>query len=487
MSSTHWVDRRGRRTEEAKMTTPTESTPTALRSLLNDATAHAAVFLEELPVRRVAPTASAEALRGELGGPLPDSPRDPRQVIADLARAAEPGLMATPGGRFFGFVIGGSLPAALAADWLTSAWDQNAGLYVAAPAASVIEEVCGAWLIELFGLPQEVSYGFVTGCQMANFTALAAARHSVLEAVGWDVEADGLVGGPPIRIIAGEERHVTIDRALRFLGLGTANLRAVAADAQGRMRADALSAALAESSGPTIVCAQAGNVNTGAFDPLRDICEAAHEAGAWVHVDGAFGMWAAAAPGLRHLVEGMERADSWATDAHKWLNVPYDSGLVFCAHQAAHRAAMGSHASYLVHSEGRERDQLDWNPEASRRARGFPVYAAIRSGGRSGVAELVDRCCAHARRFAEALAQEPGVEVLADVALNQALVRFVDPGGDHDGRTRAVVEAVQEDGTCWLGGTTWQGKAAMRISVSNWSTTTEDVDRSVAAILRAAG
>jgi glutamate/tyrosine decarboxylase-like PLP-dependent enzyme len=486
MRSTHWVDRRGRRTEEPKMTTPTESTPTALRSLLNDATAHAAVFLEELPVRRVAPTATAEALREELGGPLPDSPRDPRQVIADLARAAEPGLMATPGGRFFGFVIGGSLPAALAADWLTSAWDQNAGLYVAAPAASVIEEVCGTWLIELFGLPQKVSYGFVTGCQMANFTALAAARHSVLEAVGWDVEADGLVGAPPIRIIAGEERHVTIDRALRFLGLGTANLRTVPADGRGRMRADALSAALAEVSGPTIVCAQAGNVNTGAVDPLRSICEAAHEVGAWVHVDGAFGMWAAATPSLRHLVEGIERADSWATDAHKWLNVPYDSGLVFCAHPATHRVAMGSHASYLVHSEGRERDELDWNPEASRRARGFPVYAAIRSLGRSGVADLVDRCCAHARRFAEALAQEPGVEVLNEVVLNQVLVRFLDAGGDHDARTRAVVKAVQDDGTCWLGGTTWQGKAAMRISVSNWSTTTEDIDRSVEAILRAA-
>jgi glutamate/tyrosine decarboxylase-like PLP-dependent enzyme len=486
MRSTHWVDRRGRRTEEPKMTTPTESTPTALRSLLNDATAHAAVFLEELPVRRVAPTATAEALREELGGPLPDSPRDPRQVIADLARAAEPGLMATPGGRFFGFVIGGSLPAALAADWLTSAWDQNAGLYVAAPAASVIEEVCGTWLIELFGLPQKVSYGFVTGCQMANFTALAAARHSVLEAVGWDVEADGLVGAPPIRIIAGEERHVTIDRALRFLGLGTANLRTVPADGRGRMRADALSAALAEVSGPTIVCAQAGNVNTGAVDPLRSICEAAHEVGAWVHVDGAFGMWAAATPSLRHLVEGIERADSWATDAHKWLNVPYESGLVFCAHPATHRVAMGSHASYLVHSEGRERDELDWNPEASRRARGFPVYAAIRSLGRSGVADLVDRCCAHARRFAEALAQEPGVEVLNEVVLNQVLVRFLDAGGDHDARTRAVVKAVQDDGTCWLGGTTWQGKAAMRISVSNWSTTTEDIDRSVEAILRVA-
>ena len=453
---------------------------------MGDAATYAAEFLEGLPDRAVAPIATAEELRKVLGGPLPDGPRDPHLVVAELARAADPGMMATPGGRFFGFVIGGSLPAALAADWLTSAWDQNAGLYVAAPAASVVEEVCGAWLIELFGLPQQVSYGLVTGCQMANFTALAAARHSVLEAADWDVEADGLSGAPPIRIIVGEERHVTIDRALRFLGLGTANLRRVPADGQGRMRVDALNDALVESSGPTIVCAQAGNVNTGAVDPLRAICDAAREADAWVHVDGAFGMWATTSPTLRHLVEGIERADSWATDAHKWLNVPYDCGLVFCAHPAAHRAAMGSHASYLVHSEGHERDELDWNPEASRRARGFPVYAALRSLGRSGVADLIDRCCAHARRFAEALAREPEVEVLNDVVLNQVLVRFLDPGGDHDARTRAVVKAAQEDGTCWLGGTTWQGKVAMRISVSNWSTTTEDVDRSVAAILRAA-
>jgi glutamate/tyrosine decarboxylase-like PLP-dependent enzyme len=453
---------------------------------LDDAATYAAEFLSGLPERPVAPTATAEELRGGLGGPLPDGSRDPRLVVAELAKAADRGIMATPGSRFFGFVIGGSLPAALAADWLTSTWDQNAGLYAAAPAAAVVEEVCGAWLIELFGLPENASYGLVTGCQMAHFTALAAARHGVLEAAGWNVEADGLPGAPPIRLIVGEERHVTVDRALRFLGLGTANLRTVPADAQGRMRADALRSVLCESPGPTIVCAQAGNINTGAIDPLGDICAVAHDADAWVHVDGAFGMWAAASPTLRHLAEGIEQADSWATDAHKWLNVPYDSGLVFCAHPDAHRAAMGSHASYLIHSENRERDGLDWNPEFSRRARGFPVYAALRSLGRSGVVDLIDRCCAHARRFAEALAREPGVEVLNEVALNQVLVRFLDPGGDHDARTRAVVKAVQEDGTCWLGGTVWRGKTAMRISVSNWSTTTEDVDRSIAAILRCA-
>ena len=464
----------------------TATDETALRLLLGDAATQAADFLEDLPERRVTPTATADGLREELGGPLPEGAREPRMVLAELARGVEPGLMATPGGRFFGFVIGGSLPAALAADWLASAWDQNAGLYVAAPAASVVEEVCGAWLAELFGLPWGVSYGLVTGGQMANFTALAAARHRVLEQAGWDVEADGLSGAPRVRVIVGEERHVTIDRALRFLGLGTSSLRPVPADEQGRMRPDALGSVLAESSEPTIVCAQAGNVNTGAVDPLDAVCGVAGEAGAWVHVDGAFGLWAAASPDLSHLVKGIEAADSWATDAHKWLNVPYDSGLVFCAHPDAHRAAMSTNASYLVSSEGTGRDQLDWNPEASRRARGFPIYAAIRSLGRSGIADLVERCCAHARRFAEALAREPGVEVLANVALNQVLVRFLASDGDHDARTRVVIEAVQEDGTCWLGGTTWQGKAAMRISVSNWSTTTEDVDRSIAAIVRAA-
>jgi len=472
------------------MTSPKGATSPELRLLLDDAASQAADFLEGLSGRQVTPTATIEELRQGFGGPLPAGPHEPRRVVAELARAAEPGLMASAGGRFFGFVVGGGLPAALAADWLVSAWDQNAVVYVASPAASVVEEVCAAWLIELLGLPQGASFGFVTGAQMANFTALAAARHSVLEAAGWDVGTDGLVGAPQVRVVVGEERHVTIDRALRFLGFGTNSLAVVPADGQGRMRPDALRAALAESvvgsPGPTIVCAQAGTVDTGAFDPLGAVCDAAHEVGAWVHVDGAFGMWAAASPPLRPLVEGIERADSWATDAHKWLNVPYDSGLVFCAHPAAHRAAMGLSASYLVQSEGRERDEFDWNPEASRRARGFPVYAAIRSLGSSGVAGIIDRCCAHARRFAEALAQEPGVEVLNEVVLNQVLVRFLDPDGDHDARTRAVVKAVQEDGTCWLGGTTWQGKAAMRISVSNWSTTAEDVDKSVAAILRAA-
>jgi glutamate/tyrosine decarboxylase-like PLP-dependent enzyme len=328
-----------------------------------------------------------------------------------------------------------------------------------------------------------VSFGFVTGCQMAHVTALAAARHEVLARVGWDVNEQGLIGAPAVHVVASEERHSTLDRALRFLGLGTSCVVPVETDAQGRLLPDALADALAGLDGPTIVSAQAGNVNTGSFDPIEAIADAAGKAGAWLHVDGAFGLWAAAAPSLRHLVAGVDGADSWATDAHKWLNVPYDSGLAFCAHPEAHRAAMGVRASYLIHADADgPRDQLDWNPEFSRRARGFAVSTAVRSLGRSGIAELVERCCAHARRFAGTLGEAPGVEILNDVVLNQVLVRF---GGD-DATTHAVIEEVQRDGTCWLSGTTWHGKVAMRISVSNWSTTEEDVDRSAAAILRAA-
>jgi glutamate/tyrosine decarboxylase-like PLP-dependent enzyme len=468
---------------------------TSPRALLVEVAERASRFLDGLPERPVAPTATAAELRAALGGPLPDGPVDPARVIAELADAAEAGgLMATPGPRFFGFVVGGGLPAAVAADWLATAWDQNAFLHLLSPAAAVVEETAAAWVADLLGLPAGVSAGFVTGGQTANVVGLAAARHHVLARAGWDVEARGLAGAPPIRVLAGEERHVTVDAALRYLGLGTDSLRLVAVDDQGRMPPGALREALGEArreagderGGPLIVCAQAGNVNSGAVDPLGEVCDAAHEAGAWVHVDGAFGLWAAASPARRHLTAGIERADSWATDAHKWLNVPYDCGLVFSAHPAAHRAATSAAASYLL-SGGGERDPADWVPELSRRARGFAVYAALRSLGRAGVAELVDRCCAHARRFAERLAAAPGVEVCNEVVLNQVLARFPGPDGDHDGRTRAVVRRVQEDGTCWLGPSTWRGMAVMRISVSNWSTTTADVDRSVAAILRAAG
>jgi glutamate/tyrosine decarboxylase-like PLP-dependent enzyme len=449
--------------------------------LLEGAKSEALRFLRELPGREIRAPATLEELRGDLGGLLPEAPSDPREVVAELAKAADRGLLASASGRFFGFVIGGALPASVGAEWLTAAWDQCAGFHALSPAAAVAEQAAASWLLKLFGLPPDASVGFVTGAQMANFTGLAAGRNAVLGRAGWDVETDGLVGAPPLTVVAGRERHVTVDRALRFLGLGTACLREVEADGQGRMRPDALASALGDLAGPGIVCAQVGNVNTGALDPVGEICEVARERGAWVHVDGAFGLWAAASPSLRPLTGGVERADSWATDAHKWLNVPYDSGIAICAHPEAHRAAMtAGSASYFPAEAGKERDPMDWNPELSRRARGFALWAALRSLGRSGVADLVDRCCILARRFADALGGTSGVSVLNDVVLNQVLVRF----GDDDELTRRVIDAVQREGTCWMGGATWQRMHVMRISVSNWSTDEEDVDRSVEAILR---
>jgi glutamate/tyrosine decarboxylase-like PLP-dependent enzyme len=364
------------------------------RELLELTASIAADFLDSLDERPVFPAASLEELRAAFGSPLPDEPVEPKRVVRELAEAADEGVVAMAGGRYFGFVIGGSVPAALAADWLTTAWDQNAGLYVGGPAVSVAEEVAGGWLRELLRLPETASFGFVTGCQMAHVTALAAARHRVLANAGWDVNLDGLAGAPPIAVLVGEKVHVTVPRALRLLGIGASAVVPVAADDQGRMRPDALRDALAGVSGPAIICAQAGEVNTGAFDALPEIAAAGREAGAWLHLDGAFGLWAAASSRLAHLVEGAELFDSWATDAHKWLNVPYDNGVAFCADPEAHRAAMAVHADYLVHAEpepGAARDQMEWNPEFSRRARGVPVYAALRSLGRSGVAELVER------------------------------------------------------------------------------------------------
>ncbi len=449
-------------------------------ALLHDAADRAAAFLEGLPEAPVGPRETdPDALRAALGGPLPVGGDDPAAVLGALAAAAEPGLMRSQSPRFFGFVIGGATPAALAADWLASAWDQNACLYVAAPAAAIAEEVVGGWLAGLLGLPEDASFTLTTGCQMAHVTCLAAARHAVLARAGWDAEAGGLQGAPRVRVLTGAARHVTVDRAVRLLGLGTDALVPVAVDGEGRMEPAALAEALVAGEGPAIVVAQAGEVNTGAFDPLDAIADAAAEAGAWVHVDGAFGLWAAASPARRPLTAGAGCADSWATDAHKWLNVPYDAGLAFCAHPADHRAAMSAGAAYLAPGA---RDGLDWAPEASRRARAFTVWAALRALGRDGVADLVERCCTAATRFAEILGEEPGVEVLNDVVLNQVLVRF----GDDDDATDAVIAAVQADGTCWLGGTVWRGRRAMRISVSNWATTLSDVDRSAAAILAAA-
>ena len=449
--------------------------------LLDLAHAHASAFLRDLPQRFVGARAGRDEMIATLDAPLPQHGEDPAAVIDLLARNAERGASACASPRYFGFVIGGSLPVALAADWLVSTWDQNAGIHVISPITAAMEEVAARWLLELFDLPRASGVGFVTGCQMAHFTCLAAARHGVLRRAGWDVEADGLNGAPRIHVVASEEAHVTFDVALRYLGLGTRSLVRVKADEQGRMHADHLREVLPALHGPAIVCAQAGNVNTGAFDPLREIGELTRAHGAWLHVDGAFGLWARASAetSLRAMADGIELADSWATDAHKWLNVPYDSGVAIVRSADDHRDAMTSTAAYLIQTRGAERDAVDWVPEFSRRARGIPVYATLRALGREGVASLVDRCCARARQFAELLSAEPGVRILNDVVLNQVLVRF----GDDDDLTRAVIAGVQQDGTCWASGTVWHRVAAMRISVSNWATSEEDVVVSVAAMI----
>ena len=399
-----------------------------------------------------------------------------------MYEAADPGIVATSAGRFFGFVEGGVLPAALGADWLASTWDQNPGFYVLSPAAAVTEEVAAGWLLDLLKLPPTASVGFTTGAQMANVAGLAAGRHHVLAAEGWDVGADGLHGAPPVTVVVGEERHATIGRALRFLGLGERNVTVVPADAQGRMKASELANALKGHKGPLLMCAQAGNVNTGSFDPFTEIAEVTHEHGGWMHVDGAFGLWAATSPQLQHLVAGVDLADSWATDGHKWLNVPYDSGIVFCAHPESHRTALALSAPYLIRHADALRDGSDWTPESSRRARAFAIWAALRSLGRRGVASMIQDCCDHADAFAEQLAQHPDFTILNDVVLNQVLVRV----GDDDERTRATARRVQAQGRVWLADTTWRGMAAIRISVSDHATTAENVREAVAAIVAAA-
>ena len=395
-------------------------------------------------------------------------------MLEELHGVGSPATMATAGGRFFGFVVGGSLPAALAASWLAAAWDQDAGLAVLAPGAAAFEEIALRWLLDALGLPPDCAGGFVTGATMANFTALAAARHAVLRRAGWDVEADGLFGAPPIGVVVGEEVHISVLKALGLLGLGRTRVTRVPTDPLGRIRADRLPPL----DDRTIVCLQAGDVNTGACDPVRDICPVAHARGAWVHVDGAFGLWAAAAPARAHLVAGIAAADSWALDAHKWLNVPYDSGVALCRDGAAVRAAMATQAAYLQQGAGREPDE--YTPELSRRARGVEIWAALAALGRSGLADLVERCCRHAARFAAGLSAA-GHEILNEVTLNQVLVRFGD-----DATTRRVIAALQADGTCWCGGTVWQGRTAMRISVSSWATTEQDVEHSLAAMIRIA-
>lgn len=443
---------------------------------------HATRFVDGIADRHVNATATREELRTRLGGPLPSGSSDPVAVINQLAADADPGIVATIGPRYFGFVTGGAVPVTVAADWLASAWDQNACLYVLSPAAAVMEDIVSGWIVELLGLPASASVGFVTGCHMANFTCLAAARHEVLHRAGWNVETQGLQRAPQVRVLVGGEVHVSAVGALRYLGFGSDELEFVPVDGQGRMRADALRAQLGGATDPIIVCAQAGNVSTGASDPIAEIVEIAHARGAWVHVDGAFGLWAAAVPELRSQVRGIETADSWATDAHKWLNVPYDSGLAIVAHAAPHRAAMSMKASYLQRGTDEERIGMDWSPESSRRSRVIPLYALFRTLGREGIAALVRRNCQLARRMAARLAAAPGVTILNDVVLNQVLVRFGD-----DATTKDVIARVQAEGTCWAGGAFWQGQQAMRIAVSNWSTTEADIDRSAEAMLRCYG
>ena len=445
-----------------------------MHDLLQDVAARATRYLDGLATRKVAPDAAAVAALGALDGALPDAPSDPRETIALLDRYGSPATMAMAGPRFYGFVIGGSLPVALAADWLVSAWDQNSAMYNATPATARVEQCALRWLLDLFGLPATCGGAFVTGANVANFVALAAGRHAVLDRVGWKVEADGLFGAPPITVVVGEEAHPTLIKALGLLGLGRNRVVRVPVDAQGRMRADALP----RISGPTIICTQIGNVNTGACDDVGAV-RARVGADAWIHVDGAFGLWARVAPTRAGLVAGIEQADSWATDAHKWLNVPYDSGLAFARDPVALSASMAITAEYLP-TDSPWRNPSDFTPELSRRARGVPVWAALHGLGRSGVADLIERTCRHARRFADALT-EGGFEVLNDVALNQVLVAFGDAA-----RTQRVITALQDEGTCWCGGTVWQERTAMRISVSSWATTDADVEKSIDAMLRVA-
>ncbi|HSI31071.1 MAG TPA: pyridoxal-dependent decarboxylase [Miltoncostaeaceae bacterium] len=446
----------------------------------------ARAWLDGLPDRPVRPEATAREMLAAFSEPLPDDGADPAAVVRDLAERAEPGLMASGSGRFHGWVIGGALPAAIAADWLVSAWDQNSAMAEPFPATTMIEQVVAGWVLELLDLPREASVGFVTGGQMANTACLAAARNRVLAAHGWDVEVGGLQGAPRVNVLVGAQRHDSVDASLRALGLGTSSAQVVPADEAGRVRPDALVAAAADARGPTIVCLQAGNVNGGAVDAVGEIANAVRREDLWLHVDGAFGLWARAAPAYRHLVAGVEGADSWATDAHKWLNTPYDCGIAVCADPAAHRRAMGVRAAYLPEGDAAGlREPIDYNPELSRRARSVPVWAALRQLGRRGVAELVERCCRMAELFAALLSEADGVEVLHQ-DLNQVVVRFLDPrGGDHDAHSRAVVARAQADGTCYPSGTVWRGVAGLRLSVTSWRTGPEDVRRSVGALLAA--
>jgi glutamate/tyrosine decarboxylase-like PLP-dependent enzyme len=450
---------------------------------------HANDYLGSLDDRPVCATASLEQLRARLGIDLAQTGVPAEQVIDELIAATEGGHLGSAGGRFFAWVIGGSLPSALAADWLTSTWDQNAALYACAPAAAVVEEVAGAWLKDILGLPQHASFAFTTGCQLAHFTGLAAARYAVLRDAGWDVHSDGLSGAPAVRIIANEHRHGSIDRAVRFLGFGSRNLVLLETDAAGRITADVLRSKLAESRSPTIVVLDAADLNVAAFDDFADLIPIAKSAGAWVHVDGAFGLIARASRSKRNYLAGVENADSWATDGHKWLNVPFDSGLAFVRDREAHRAAMTLNAPYIA-ADDRARDQIDWNPEWSRRGRGFAIYAALRELGRNGLEDLIDRTCDFATAIVDGIGALPGAEVIRRPHLNQGLVRFLDTRrgaceADHDARTRSVIEAINATGEAFFSSTIFRGTPAMRVSVVNWRTCQADVDRTIAAVDRA--
>jgi len=459
----------------------------AFQKPLESALASALAHLDNLDRSPVAATVELSVLRRRLGRPLLRDGVPAEQVVSDLVKDVEGGILGSAGGRFFGWVIGGSVPAALAADWLTSAWDQNSAHHSCGPAAAVVEEVAGKWLKEILGLPSHASFALVTGCQMAHVTCLAAARHAVLAKRGWDVEQRGLGGAPPIRIVTSDKRHETFDRAVRLLGLGLAQVEYVPSNSEGQLPVGALDQALqGRSSEPTIVLLQAGDVNTGKYDSFETLIPVAKRHGAWVHVDGAFGLWAAASERYRHLVKGVAEADSWATDGHKWLNVPYDCGYAFVADAEAHRSSMSSHAAYLTR-DGDARDQMDWTPEWSRRARAFPTYAALRQLGRNGVQELVDGCCRHAHHLVMGIGRLPGAEVVSEPVVNQGLVRFLDPrpeavDADHDRRTEEVIAGILASGEAFFGGTTWQGRRAMRVSVSSWLTSGEDVQRVVKAV-----
>jgi glutamate/tyrosine decarboxylase-like PLP-dependent enzyme len=458
------------------------NTPSSFASPLSAALNHALSHLDSLDASSVAATVDLATLRQRLDLPLNEVGLDAARVVNDLASAVEGGILGSAGGRFFGWVIGGSLPAALAADWLTSTWDQNAGLYACAPAAAVVEETAGRWLKELLYLPATASFAFVTGCQMAHVTCLAAARHALLERHGWNVEQDGLAGSPAIRILTSSEKHGTTVRAVRLLGLGEKHIVDLPVDQEGRLITTALSDALeSHPAAPTIVVLQAGDLNIGAFDDFATLIPIAHRHKAWVHIDGAFGLWAAACPKFRHYLEGAHQADSWTTDGHKWLNVPYDCGYAFIADTAAHRAAMSTRAVYLTHAAD-VRDELDWNPEFSRRGRGFATYAALRQLGKAGIADLIDRTCAHAHGLVTGIGLLPGAEVVWEPRINQGLVRFLDPSPGandeaHDRCTDRMIQQILASGEAFFTATTWRGRRAMRVSVCNWQTSKEDVDR----------